>query len=128
MERFLRPNPMPDPRPETLAVIVERTHNTILKGPVYKARVYFGDVRTSLYCGHRHATPQIADRCASKLYADTMATIRNMECLIEVTAFGDTERMFDIVTSIDPDPEGRHNTYEGTRFYVMPQYVEGGEE
>lgn len=118
---------MPDPRPETLAVIVERTHNTILKGPVYKARVYFGDVRTSLYCGHRHGTPGIADRCASKLYADTMETIRNMECLIEVTAFGDTERMFDIVFQQQDSP-GSPSRTTSRRFYVMPEYVEGGEE
>jgi len=126
--RFDQYPAVPAPTPETLAVIVERTHNTIIKGPVYKARAYFGDVRTSLYCGHRHVTPHVAHKCASKLYAETLETIRNMEGVIDVTLSGDIQRVYDIILSTDPDPEGRHSSYDSVRFYVMAEYVEGGEE
>jgi hypothetical protein len=126
VERFPTPAPIPELRPETVAVIIEGTYNTILREQAYRARVYFGDVRTSLYCGHRHKTPKAAAKCAGKLRDETVAVLRQMETIIDVTNF-DGPPMFDIVYQQQDSP-GSPSRTTSRRFYVKPEYIEGAND
>lgn len=60
---------------EHITVICDDWWNSILKAPVYQARLYIAGEPTSVRCHHNHKTPEATAKCQHRLFQEVTGNL-----------------------------------------------------